>query len=137
MPARLKLKKGQKLPFLYNISQGVGFNQPNLPDDVQLLQVIFAEIVPHLGVGSLKPYPQLTGIYDTILGFWIFRLQEMIQTKIDGIVSPVTGDDMYTGGKYWTLAGLNLILKSTVPNKYEKLHEDPRLSMNLRNAIKP
>lgn len=137
MAARLKMQAGQKIPFVYNISQSVGFAKPNLPDDVQLLQVIFAEIVPHLGVGSLKPHPLVTGVYDTVLGFWVYKLQDMMDTKVDGIVSPMTGSDMYTAGKYWTIAGLSAVLYSTARHKYESLHEDPRISASLRNSIKP
>lgn len=136
MATRLKMSSG-KLPFIYNISQRVGFGEPNLPDDIQLLQAIIGECVLHINIGQMKPHPSLNGIFDTVTGFWLFQLQKMVDAKVDGRVTPVTGADGMTGGKKWTLYGLNEILFYNAPYKYQKLHEDLRLSASLRNSIKP
>lgn len=86
MAARLKLNGGP-LPFIWNISArvGPGSDNPNLPTDVELLKVLLVmalndPAIARFGLKGNSIRPERGGTFDTVLGFWIFRFQQLGNT---------------------------------------------------------
>lgn len=136
MAARLKLGPNSiGMPFLYNVSQKVGYKQPNLPDDVQLVQFLLKEamkdrpdLVP-LGI------PRPTGKFDAVTGFYIYLWQHFAHRPVlDGVVSPARGMN-YSKNGVWVIADLNATLFTHSRQTFETIPQNQELSGSLRKSI--
>ena len=106
MAARLKLTSGT-LPFIWNVSAKVGPTSDcaNRATDVELMKLLLVMALNHPGVrkfginGTSLPPPR-DRQFDPILGFWIFRLQQLGKNPVmDGIASPALGTSATTSAR--------------------------------------
>jgi len=143
---RTKITGDPVLAFIYNVSQHVGPGQPNLADDVELVQFLLAAATQKASAAFhfriRFPAPPINGSFDLVTGFWIYELQYYMGLRglatIDGVVSPAReGSGSYGGGKLWTIVGLNRSLKVNTPEIFNTLPDNPNLSARLRKAISP
>lgn len=138
MAQRLKLGQNPTgLTFIYNVSQKVGYLQPNLADDVQLVQFFLREIGrPRPDLHQLG-LPQLTGKFDAVTGFYVYLWQHYARRPvIDGIVSPARGLT-YAPLAAWVITDLNASYRNISKQGFEALHLNPELSSTLRASIQP
>lgn len=147
MAKRIKIVGDAQIKHAYNVSAHVGPNRPNGADDVMLVQFFLAELLPkrrtNRGVVGGLAVPAVTGKFDSTTAYWIFEVQFQKQgvqagAEIDGIVSPIARASLnYSETAQWTIGTLNTLFAKDFPERYERLHEEPRLSPTLRAAIAP
>jgi hypothetical protein len=139
MAYKLVLPYPQKgMTFLWNVSQHVGALKtcPNRTTDVELCQFFFKELVDggFIGstiVGSAKaPIIQVNGVFDSVLGFWIYLEQDVPGAVKDGIISPAKG--VSYGTSMWLISWLNGTYRKHFPDAFANLDKDIRLSPGLR-----
>lgn len=132
MAARLALTSGT-LPFLWNISARVGPSSDcaNGATDIELMKLLLVIALAHpqiarfgIAKGNSLPPPRDTQ-YDPILGFWIFRLQQLGKMPVvDGFASPARGAT-FAPGSPWVIGWFNHFAREA----------DPELWANLPNNI--
>jgi hypothetical protein len=140
MAARLILK-GAKLPFIWNVSArvGPGTDNPNNPTDVELMKtlLVLALGVPSVGKFGLKGNslrPPKDGQFDPILGFWIFRLQQLGRHTGDGIASPARGVS-FAPGNPWVIFTFNEFASEADRELWENLDRNKTISAPLRAEL--
>ena len=135
-----RLKLGQNptgLTFLYNVSQKVGYKQPNLTDDVQLVQFFLRELLRSRPDLQQLGLPQLTGRFDAVTGFYVYLWEHFAHRPvIDGIVSPAHGLN-YSPHAAWVITDMNASYRNFSKQGFEALHLNPELSPTLRTSIQP
>ncbi|HWB13095.1 MAG TPA: hypothetical protein VG826_27975 [Pirellulales bacterium] len=144
MACRIEVSGDARLPFIYSVSAHVGPGQANQPDDVELVQFLMAETLKRQTSSNLRirsPVPQVTRAFDLMTGFWIYELENVLVSKLegqlDGIVSPVRGHRLhFAEGKYWLIAALNLQIKLVAPTVFAGIPDNPQLSATLRASIR-
>jgi hypothetical protein len=117
------------LSFIWNISQPVGVEaeQPNLQDDVELIQRLFVESIKIGGSHSPRArgigMPSSTsGQMDLATGFEIFWIgDQKIPHKETFQISPARHGSLMYGARYWTIAFLNVKLHSLSASTWENL----------------
>jgi hypothetical protein len=141
MAARLDLRGG-KLPFIWNVSSKVGPNadQTNAATDVELLKVLLAMAlnapqVARFGIkGNSIPVTR-DPVFDTTLGFWIFRFQQLgAHPTQDGVASPARGL-VYAPGTPWVIFTFNDFARQSDPEVWEGLPRVNALSPALRAEL--
>lgn len=139
MAYKLSFAPQNGLSFIWNVSQHVGWKKtcPNRPTDVELCQFLLKELVEKgiIGstvIGSAKA-PQVNGVFDSTLGFWIYLEQDTPGATADGVISPAKG--ISYGANVWLITWLNNQYRKAFPQSYETLHLDSRLSMGLRAEL--
>lgn len=139
MAERLKLSANPTgMTFIYNVSQRVGFKQPNLPDDVQLVQFLLRASMKSRPDLAQLGIPALSGNFDAVTGFYLYLWQDKAKRPIvDGIVSPAHGVHYAGASAVWLIVDLNNVFRSNDSPGFEKLHENPELRPSLRAAIAP
>jgi hypothetical protein len=146
MAGKLVLSAGNAagMPFFYNVSKHVGpfKDNPNDPDDVQLVQFLIREGLkakPPSAARSGLAIPTLSGQFDPTTGFWISLAQQSFRSKpgvtIDGIVSPARGQQ-YHPGCPWVIFSINLRLFEAAPKVFLDLPNNPELRPSLRASLK-
>jgi hypothetical protein len=141
MAARLPLHSGS-LPFIWNVSSRVGpsTDEPNNPTDVELLKVllVMAMSTPQIAKFGLKGnslQPSRDGVFDPILGFWIFRMQQLGRHPGgDGVASPARGA-AFAPGSPWVIFSFNEFARQSDPELWEKLPNNISLSGALRAEL--
>lgn len=97
-----------------NVLQHVGPNQPNLPDDVKVVQELLQMIAKGSESVAAIGVPNVTGRFDSCTGFWIYHAQFIHKKRghthqvLDGIVSPARGN-LYAPGATWTIMAFNFL----------------------------
>lgn len=112
------------MSMIVNVQARVGPTEQNTSEDVlvvqRLLQMASRGQAFSAQVGAANP----TGHFDSVTGFWIFRVQERVKALIarsqivDGIVSPAHGTHYAPGGGIWTIVVLNDQAKLHSPQEY-------------------
>ena len=128
----------QGLPFIWNVSQHVGYKKtcPNRTTDVELCQFFFRQLadagdIGESVVGTAKmPKISVNGIFDAVLGFWIYLEQDTPGATMDGVISPAKG--VSYGSNIWLITWLNVRFQKNFPEAFLTLDKDPRLSAALR-----
>jgi len=141
MAARLQLTGG-KLPFIWNVSAKVGPNSdsPNGSTDVELMKVLLAMALRHptlakFGINGRSLDVSREPVFDPILGFWIFRLQQLGQHPVvDGIASPARGAT-FAPGTPWVIFTFNDFARQTDPELWEALPRNNFISPALRDEL--
>lgn len=141
MAARLKLNGGP-LPFIWNISArvGPGSDNPNLPTDVELLKVLLVmalndPAIARFGLKGNSIRPERGGTFDTVLGFWIFRFQQLGKHPGgDGIASPARGA-FFAPNSPWVIFSFNDLARRPDRELWEKLPNNTSLSPALRAEL--
>jgi hypothetical protein len=141
MAARLKLTSGT-LPFIWNVSARVGPTSDcaNRATDVELMKLLLVTALNHPGVrkfginGTSLPPPR-DRQFDPILGFWIFRLQQLGKNPvIDGIASPALGTS-YAPGTPWVIFWFNQFAKEADEELWLNLPRNVTVSPELRAEL--
>lgn len=95
---------------IVNVLFAVGPGQPNVPEDLKVVQNLLHAIALGQAGRTGVAAPQVTGHFDAATGFWIFYLQSTLRAGgagvVDGIVSPARGG-AYFRGTPWFIAHLN------------------------------
>jgi hypothetical protein len=141
MAARLDLRGG-KLPFIWNVSNKVGPNAdlPNNPTDVELMKVLLvmalrAPRVAKFGINGKSIDVTRDPVFDTTLGFWIFRFQQLgAHPTQDGVASPARGVT-YAPGTPWVIFSFNEFARESDPELWEALSRNNSLSAALRAEL--
>lgn len=142
MAAKLVLKGGT-LPHIWNVSSrvGPGSSEPNLATDVELLGVLVVMALDHPGVkrfgikGQLMPPTPHSSIFDPILGFWLFRFQQIGKHQAtDGVASPARGMH-FAPGHQWVVVTLNEYAREANPELWAVLNRNNTLSAALRAEL--
>ena len=113
MAAKLVLKNG-KLPHIWNVSSrvGPGSDEPNNGTDVELLNTLVVIAMGHpaikrFGIKGNAITPNRATVFDPILGFWIFRFQQIGKHPAsDGVASPARGTS-FAPGQPWVVVTIN------------------------------
>ncbi|MET3900953.1 hypothetical protein ABIB57_004921 [Devosia sp. UYZn731] len=135
MAAKLQLQS-RDMPFLYNVSDRVGPGGcPNRPTDVELLKVllVIGQRSPQLqvAINGSKMQPNRDTIFDPILGFYIFRMQQLGKMSVvDGVASPAKGAN-FAPGTPWVVYWFNYYAKLADPALWESLPRNRTLSPSL------
>ena len=141
MAARLVLKGG-KLPHIWNVSNrvGPGSDEPNAATDVELLNTLVAIALRHPGVQRFGIKGQMittnrTGVFDPILGFWLFRFQQIGRhPATDGVASPARGVN-FAPGQPWVIVTINELAREADQGVWETLHLNPHVGQALRTEL--
>jgi hypothetical protein len=141
MAAKLVIKGG-KLPHVWNVSSrvGPGSNEPNSATDVELLNVLVAMALDHPGVKQFGIKGQLirpnhSSVFDPILGFWLFRFQQIGRHQAtDGVASPARGMH-FAPGHEWVVVTLNEYAHEANPELWAVLNRNNTLSAGLRAEL--
>ena len=142
MAAKLILARGGKLPHIWNVSQrvGPGSDEPNLATDVELLNALVAIALGHPSVrnfaikGTLIP-PTGGTVFDPILGFWIFRFQQIGKhAASDGVASPARGT-LFAPGQPWVIVTINELAQEADRVLWAGLNLNMTLSAVLRAEL--
>jgi hypothetical protein len=105
-----------------NVIHAVGPEQVNAPDDVKVVQRLLqmmgkgSQIAPRFGL------PAVTGHFDAITGFWIYRTQSFLKKQhsnqiVDGIISPARGI-CYAPGVEYTIVEWNWLASTRDSDNY-------------------
>ncbi|WP_274628785.1 hypothetical protein [Arvimicrobium flavum] len=142
MAARLPLMSGT-LPFLWNISARVGPSSdcPNGSTDIELMKLLLIMAQGHPQVskfgianGNQLPPPRDTQ-YDAILGFWIFRFQQLGKMPVvDGFASPARGAT-FAPGSPWVIGWFNHFARETDPELWNNLPNNTTVSPALKAEL--
>ena len=76
---------------VYNVDAAVGAGQPNSPDDVRLVQLLFMQLAPS-APNTFRGLPPLAadGVYTANLGNWILAYQRASPALArDGKIDPI------------------------------------------------
>jgi hypothetical protein len=141
MAARLPLV-GAPLPFIWNVSArvGPGVDNPNLPTDVELMKVLLAialtqPSVARFGLKGTSIPVTRGGTFDTVLGFWIFRFQQLGKHPGgDGIASPAHGA-FFAPNSPWVIFSFNDFARQADRELWERLPSNNTLSPQLRAEL--
>jgi len=141
MAARLKLTSG-KLPFIWNVSArvGPGADNPNNATDVELMKVLLVMAlqlpsVVGFGLKGRSLQPQRDSQFDPILGFWIYRFQQIGRHPGgDGIASPARGVT-FAPGTPWVIFTFNDFARQADQQLWERLPQNNTLSAPLRAEL--
>ena len=141
MAARLKLSSG-KLPFIWNVSAkvGPGSENPNNPTDVELMKILLVMAlelpsVVRFGLKGRSLQPQRDSQFDPILGFWIYRFQQLGKHPGgDGIASPARGVS-FAPGTPWVIFSFNEFARQADEELWQKLPQNSTLSPQLRAEL--
>lgn len=141
MAAKLLLKGG-KLPHIWNVSQrvGPGFSEPNLATDVELLNTLVVIAMGHpsiqrFGIKGNAIKPNRTTVFDPILGFWIFRFQQIDkQPASDGVASPARGFS-FAPGHPWVIVTINQYAREADLDLWTNLNRNKHVSAALRAEL--
>jgi hypothetical protein len=118
---------------MYNLDKPVGKFQPNLTDDVKLVQTMLTEIAKIQDDWAPAVPLTPTGIYDDATSAWIVAFQKRIALTVDGKVHPMLvtappGRDVkvdwhatFGSGAISSLYAMNVILRQQVVTKHEGL----------------
>src|SRR5438128_1479652 len=123
---------------IWNVSQHVGWEKtnPNLPTDVELCQFFIRELLKggftgkRANAAAHRPEVKKTGIFDAVLGFWIFELQGAPGAVADGVISPANGFT-YDHAHGWLITQLNVSYFLHLPELFATLDRNPHLSHQL------
>jgi hypothetical protein len=140
MAARLPLKSSS-LPFIWNVSArvGPGTENPNNSTDVELLKVLLAILmnqpqIAKFGISGNSLRPTRDGKFDTILGFWIYRMQQLGSANLDGIVSPAKGVN-FAANSPWVIVSFNDYARQADAAVWQSLSKNTSLSAQLRAEL--
>ena len=133
----------QKFYPFYNVSQAVGKNCPNLPEDVMLVQFFIREIAKDASVapGTRPSTPiAVDGTYTPALGEWILWVQNAMNalapglSLADGRVDPARGmanDPKFLNSTIsltqYTIVTLNGSYRFRYKKSHDALENDPNL----------
>ncbi|MBP8308731.1 MAG: hypothetical protein KAY46_15770 [Burkholderiaceae bacterium] len=141
MAARLNIRNSPSLPHIWNVSQrvGPGSDDPNLGTDVQLLNALVAIALGHpqikrFGINGDSPTPSRGTKFDPVLGFWIFRIQQLGAQPGDGVASPARGIN-FGPGSPWVVVTINRFAKEADPDLWASLDRNTFLSPQLRAEL--
>jgi hypothetical protein len=120
------------LDYIYNVTQPVGPRQPNLRNDVLLVQLLLKEFLKSPGVSAAVEAPEATGALDAATAYWILFQQVSLRhfspnQVLDGVVSPAKGA-AYAPSTFWYIVALNATLKQLQPKRFDALLEDPQFA---------
>ncbi|MEO8072891.1 MAG: hypothetical protein ABI686_06560 [Acidobacteriota bacterium] len=132
-------------PF-YNLDKSVGPQQPNIVDDVMLVQFFLSEeSKQHTIFQWDKPSEPLLvdGQKSDLLFRWILSFQVAIKAQgspvsADGIVDPATGSSTQRSSHThttYTIVFLNNQFESMFPERFADLRKDPTVPGLLRAAL--
>ena len=142
MACKLELR-GQRMPFLWNVSNKVGdsVKAANSPSDVELvsffLDFIHSGLRGQMGYGYVRQLNvRVNSEYDASTAYAIYNFQSvrknhtvgMQAAAIDGLISPARHFDPVK----WTIVHMNEILFIKDRNAFMNLTSDNRLSPGLR-----
>jgi len=141
MAARLKLTSG-KLPFIWNVSArvGPGSDCANNATDVELMKVLLVIALNHpsvrnFGIKGTSIVPPRNSQFDPILGFWIYRFQQLGKTPvIDGIASPARGT-FYAPATPWVIFWFNEFAKEVDEQLWLNLPRNVTIGPELRAEL--
>ncbi len=141
MAAKLVLKGG-KLPHIWNVSQrvGPGADEPNQPTDVELMNTLVAMALRHpqitrFGIKGNSITPNQTGVFDPILGFWLFRFQQIGRhPATDGVASPARGT-FFAPGQPWVIVTINEFARDADQDLWTTLHRNTNVGTALRSEL--
>jgi hypothetical protein len=131
------------MPFIYNISQKVGVfkENPNLNQDVELVQFLLSKRIAVAPYKKLKsfPAPAVTGALDAGTVVQMFLASDFEEpAKYAAEISPARdGKVKYDGVHYWTIAYLNWKLFKVDKATWENLPNlvSPALKAQLAGPI--
>jgi len=102
----------QGLSSIVNVEARVGSAQPNLRDDVKIVQQL---LLMAYSDSRQRSYglPRVTSHFDAATGFWIYEFQVEMkravpQQIVDGVISPAQGATHYGPGGIWSIVRLNV-----------------------------
>ncbi|HPU51646.1 MAG TPA: hypothetical protein PK359_08820 [Burkholderiaceae bacterium] len=141
MAAKLILKGG-KLPHIWNVSQrvGPGSDEPNKPTDVELLNTLVVIALGHpavqrFGINGNSIPPNRTDVFDPILGYWIFRFQQIGRHPAsDGVASPARGT-FFAPGQPWVIVTINEFAREADTDLWTNLHRNTNVGGALRAEL--
>ena len=104
---------------IVNVLGRVGPGEANNPDDVRVVQRLMQMGARGKAAATSFGTPQVTGHFDAVTGFWIYRIQHLLKNRtVDGVVSPAHGSQYAAGGSIWTIVVLNDLAKGDSPQDY-------------------
>jgi hypothetical protein len=134
------------LTYFYNVDGHVGpifisgpSDSPSIKvtnpfDDVQLVQFFLNSV----GEPKIAPLPSPTGTFDVQTGFWIYHMQSLSFSTVDGVVSPATGRDGTYQNKFYFIFNLNILFQAKFgQTAFDDIPNRPELGPSLRAAISP
>jgi hypothetical protein len=141
MAAKLVLKGG-KLPHIWNVSArvGPGSDEPNNPTDVELLNTLVVIALGHpgikrFGINGKMIQTNRTTIFDPILGFWIFRFQQIGRHPAsDGVASPARGLS-FAPGQPWVIVTINEFAREADTALWTTLNQNTNIGAALRAEL--
>ena len=142
MAARLVLRGSAALPHIWNVSArvGPGFDEPNNATDVELLNALLGMALRHpsiarFGIKGESPIPSRGPNFDPVLGFWIFRFQQLERHPSgDGVASPARGTN-FAPGTPWVIVSFNRLAKESDPQTWATLNLNPNITQQLRAEL--
>lgn len=139
MACKLNLA-GQRLPFLWNVSNKVGDSKtcPNGRSDVELVSYMLEFIISRQARRPKVNVP-INGDFDVPTAFHIYTLQadrkytipKYRSCEVDGIISPARHFDDVK----WTIVYMNAVMFNTSKETFMNLANDSRLSVILRAEL--
>ncbi len=91
--------------------------------------------VARFGIKGNLIAPNRGGVLDPILGFWIFRFQQIgLHPASDGTASPARGQ-FYAPGMPWVIVTINEYAREADPVLWETLDKNPNISAGLRTEL--
>jgi hypothetical protein len=141
MAAKLVLKSG-KLPHIWNVSArvGPGSDEPNTGTDVELLNTLVVIAMGHpaikrFGIKGNAITPNRATVFDPILGFWIFRFQQIGKHPAsDGVASPARGVS-FAPGQPWVVVTINEFAREADLDLWTSLNRNTNVSAGLRAEL--
>lgn len=141
MAARLQLTSGS-LPFLWNISARVGPTAESINNatDVELMKLLLVIALNHpalskFGIKGNSLQPTRDSQFDPILGFWIFRLQQLGKMPVvDGFASPARGSS-FAPGSPWVIGWFNHFAREADSGLWERLPHNVTVSPALKAEL--
>jgi hypothetical protein len=141
MAAKLVLKSG-KLPHIWNVSArvGPGSDEPNNATDVELLNTLVVIALGHpaikrFGINGKMIQTNRTTVFDPILGFWIFRFQQIGKHPAsDGVASAARGVS-FAPGQPWVIVTINEFAREADTSLWTTLNQNTNISAGLRAEL--
>lgn len=113
----------QGISVIVNVNNRVGPKETNSPDDVKVVQRLLQMAGKGQVFSSEVGLPAVTGRFDAVTGFWIFRIQSVRKRSspnqiVDGVASPAQAAGAYSPGSPWMIVILNSLAKEHDPAGY-------------------
>lgn len=135
-----------EMPFIYNVTNAVGLNMPNLKADVQLVQCLLQMVgyysiragLPGLPFYDLKP----TGYLDADTKECLYAFEDYLRLKklyfkSDAQIHPSSADGFTKSGVLYKIVHLNRAAKNNRGNDFRMMPFSDSTPAELKKGILP